>query len=318
MHLQTSRQKLNDGGVYVQRRLVDYGHNRGDKTGCPWSIDYYRFENLMLEALSELDERTFARKSSGIKKEQLQLRDELVVLDKQMKTISNQMANPKYFSITDTLLDNLARLKDREKDVEERLERLEVTAPIEKERIVEGLRTISTICGSDSTDKRTRRKELREIIPHIVKRIEVLPLKKSNRTVVALICIDLSDGTRRILWMEKQKPKPPRTLLADKSGKPILLHTADGTILFSRLHEGRSREKGLALFINGKPHGIKDQEKLKELLGALSALPKIIFRKLSTKETQKWKKVDLRTIFNYDYHGKNPKPNQKENSDGNN
>jgi len=47
-------------------------------------------------------------------------------------------------------------------------------------------------------------------------------------------------------------------------------------------------------------------------------LPGIIVRKLSSKETQKWKKVDLRTIFNYDYHGKNPKPNQKENSDGNN
>jgi DNA invertase Pin-like site-specific DNA recombinase len=55
MQIQTSRTKRKDGSVYLQRRLWSYGNRRGIAESCPWGLDYYPFEKVMLHALSELN-----------------------------------------------------------------------------------------------------------------------------------------------------------------------------------------------------------------------------------------------------------------------
>jgi len=309
MHFQTTRAKRKNGDTYIQKRLCDYGHLSGDKTCCPWSIEYYRFERLMLEALSEIDAHSFSRKIPTTQKEIRSLRDQLVVLDKMIKKVKEQKNDPKNYDLQDELLYELRQHMDRKKDVDDRLEKLEVTQPAEAKSIVEGLRSISSLYDSDNVSTEERRRQIRDILPYIVKRIEILPFKKENRQVAAVIAIDLADATRRICWLEKRKEKH-RLFFTDKNHVPVRILCKDGIVWFALNHKGRSIDHTELRFFASEGYGHTEEDAERAFDSFFQS--ELDFKNaLKGQQYKKWAKVDLSTIFSYAYHGDEKSTNTK-------
>ena len=301
MHFQTTRAKRKKGDTYIQKRLCDYGHLSGDKTCCPWSIEYYRFERLLLEALSEIDAQSFSRKIPTTQKEIRSLRDQLVVLDKMIEKVKEQKNDPKNYDLQDELLYELRQHIDRKKDIDDRLEKLEVTQPTEAKNIVEGLRSISSLYDSDTVTTKERRRQIRDILPYIVKRIEILPFKKENRQVAAVIAIDLADATRRICWLEKRKEKH-RLFFTDKNHVPVRILCKDGIVWFALNHKGRSTDHTELRFFASEGYGHTEEDAARAFDSFFQS--ELDFKNaLKGKQYKKWAKVDLSTIFSYAYHG---------------
>jgi len=301
MHFQTTRAKRKTGDPYIQKRLCDYGHLSGDTSCCPWSVEYYRFERLMLEALSEIDAKSFSRRIPTTQKEIRSLREQLVVLDRMIKKVKEQKNDPKNYDLQDELLYELRQHLDHRKDVEDRLDKIEIVEPAEKKNIVEGLRSISSLYDSVTFTKEERRKQIRDILPYIVKRIEILPLKKENRQVAAVIAIDLADDTRRICWLEK-RIENHRLFFTDKNHVPVRILCKDGIVWFALKHRGRSTDHSELRFFasEGYGHTEKDAERA---FDSLFQSDEDFKKALRGKQYKKWAKVDLSTIFSYAYHG---------------
>jgi len=298
-HLQTTRAKRKKSGVYIQKRLCDYDHLRGAKGACPWSLEYHRFERLMLDALSEIDPSAFAKKTTGTVKELRALRDEAVELEKQINKNTIQLKDQKYFSISETILNNLVVLKDRQNDIRDRISTLEKVEPIKQTDLVEGIRNLTRFINSEPEQTQERRKLVRDIIPHIVSRIEVLPLKAKNKEVKALILIGLVDGTSRHCLMRKLKKdhrRPKKVILVDKNKKPVYSLTDDGIVVFSHVHEGRSEDKNYGkIYVDGR--SVANAEAYAKWRGVIRK--QMDFLKKSLKYDKKWKKLDENLFVGY-------------------
>ena len=310
MHLNSTRATRKNGDRYIQRRLVDYGHLRGETTCCPWSIEYFRFEQLILDALSEIDGKTFKKKSKGVVAERRGLMDERVSIDAQMQKLTSQLSDPRHFVISDTILESIVRLKDRQRDIEVRLEQIEVIEEDIDSEAIEGLRSVSDIFGVNGVGDNERRKKIRDILPHIVRRIEAIPLKAANREVMALIAIDLADDTRRLCLMRTQKRLNfSKVLLIDGNRKPILSVTKSGNVFYPKTHRGRDHEK-VGIIVDGKSP--RDPDVRLRLILHFKQAGKQLVDMLRSKEPKKWQKINLTTIFNADYLGERNRTSQPE------
>jgi hypothetical protein len=218
-----------------------------------------------------------------------------------IKKVKEQKNDPKNYDLQDELLYELRQHMDRRKDVEDRIDKLEITEPAEKKTIIEGLRSISSLYDSDTVTTEERRKQIRDILPYIVKRIEILPLKKENRQVASVIAIDLADDTRRICWLEKRKEKH-RLFFTDKNHVPVRILCKDGIVWFALKHRGRSTDHTELRFFasEGYGHTEKDAERAFE---SFFESDEDFKKALKGKQYKKWAKVDLSTIFSYAYHG---------------
>lgn len=310
MQLNSTRATRKNGDRYIQRRLVDYGHLRGEKTCCPWSIEYFRFEQLILDALSEIDGKTFKKNAKGVVAERRVLMDEIVALDAQMQKLTSQLSDPRHFAISDTILDSIVRIKDRMRDIDGRIDQLvELDEDIDSQAI-EGLRSVSDIFGPNGSGDTERRKQIRDILPHIVRRIEVMPLKASNREVMALIAIDLADDTRRLCLMRNQKRLScNKVLLIDGNRKPILSVTKSGNVFYPRTHKGRDHTK-VGIIVDGKSP--RDPDVRRRLILRFKQSGNELIDMLKSKQPKKWQKINLTTIFNADYLGERIATSQPE------
>jgi DNA invertase Pin-like site-specific DNA recombinase len=312
MQLNTTRSKRKNGATYVQKRLADYGHLRGDKKCCPWSIEYHRFEHLILDALSEIDGKTFKKKAKGVVAEKRGLIDERLAIEAQLQKLKSQLSDPRHFSITETILDSVTRLNDRLADMESRIQLLEVIDEDIGSNAIEGLRSVADIFGENGKGDVSRRKQIRDILPHIVRRIEVIPLKAANREVLALIAIDLADDTRRLCLMRKQNLRVAnKVLLIDGNRKPVLAATKNGYIFYPKTYPGRELKK-VAVLVDGKIPS--DREGGRKLIAYFAQAPKDVRDLLRAKEPRKWQKIDLTTIYNAHYLGNRIQPTQQEDS----
>jgi hypothetical protein len=315
MQLSTTRAKRKNGEKYIQKRLSDYGHLRGDKSCCPWSIEYYRFEQLILDALSEIDGKTFKKKAKGLVAEKRVLKDESAVIYAQLQKLKAQLSDPRHFNISDTILDSIGRLTDRQKDIKARLESLDAMDEDIEVKAIEGLRNVCEIFGENGIGDVSRRKQIRDILPHIVRRIEVIQLKATNREVLALVLIDLADDTRRLCLLRNQKWfKPSKALLIDANRKPLVAVTKNGNIFYPKTHPGRDLSK-VTVIVDGRTP--RDSDKRKVLIEKLKKPQKELMYMIRAKEPKKWQRIDLTTIFNENYLGKRiPTSQPEDNIDG--
>jgi hypothetical protein len=241
MQIQTSRQKRRNGEKYVQRRLVSYGHKRNDKS-CPFSIEYFAFESLILAAMKEIRKEdildTFepSSEAADLEKTISGARRHIEEMDKKIK-------DHKFISILDDLLQAKMDATVKLGDYEERLRRLRGLQPRTREDIAKDIRELT----GKRTARRLSPKEIRsrfsQVIPTIIDRVEVCPCKFSNRRVGAAGCIVLRSGHRRAFAFKKKANKLQYTLY-DQDKLPVLQQTSHGWVFFERSFEGRNRMPG--------------------------------------------------------------------------
>lgn len=256
MQIQTSRTKRKDGSVYVQRRLWSYGNRRGIAGSCPWGLDYYPFESIMLHALSELNPEDFTDGFSASDERQ-RMHQHIEGLELRMQELEKSildMSSREAASRVTRLMDELQRQKD---EATEGLKSLVGVRDSSASDIVEGLKSIATICSDrDAKASQNIRHKLKGLIPTIVQRIEVLLLKRHNRTVIARAKILLRNSQERLVTIRKTKGwrNLKHIVYYDKEKRPVYLICPVGSVLWSPLHR---REE-----YSGKPLSDADTSKL--------------------------------------------------------
>jgi DNA invertase Pin-like site-specific DNA recombinase len=241
MQIQTSRQKRRNGDKYIQRRLVSYGHKRNDKS-CPFSIEYFAFESLILAAMKEIRKEdildTFEPSS-----EAADLEKTISGARRHIEEIDKKIKDHKFLSILDDLLQAKMDATAKLGEYADRLSRLRGLQPRTREDIAKDIRELT----GKRTARRLSPKEIRsrfsQVIPTIIDRVEVCPCKFSNRNVGAAGCIVLRSGHRRAFAFKKKANKLHYTLY-DQDKLPVLQQTSNGWVFFERSFEGRNRMPG--------------------------------------------------------------------------
>lgn len=249
MQIQTSRAKRPDGSVYVQRRLWSYGNRRGIAGSCPWGLDYYPFELLMLHALSELNPEDF-KEGFSASDERQKTHQHVEGLELKLKELEQSvldMSSKEAASRVTRLIDELQKQKD---EATARLNSLVGVNDSSAADILEGLKSIATIC-SDHTNGRANqnvRNKIKGLIPTIVRRTEVLLYKRNNRTVIAKAKLLLRNSQERLISIRKAKgwKSLKHIVYYDKDKRPVYLLCPVGSVLWSPLH-GREEYSGKAL-----------------------------------------------------------------------
>jgi hypothetical protein len=256
MQIQTSRTKRPDGNIYVQRRLWSYGNRRGIAGSCPWGLDYYPFESIMLHALSELNPEDFAKEFSSSEERQ-KMHQHIEGLELRIQDLEKSildMTSREAASRITRLIDDLQKKKE---EAIERLKSLVGVHDASATEIVEGLKSIASICSDHSgKEGQNIRHKIKGLIPTIIERVEVLLFKRKNRTVIAKAKVLLRNSHERLLTIRKAKgwKDLKHIVYYDKNKRPVYLICPVGSVLWSPLHR---REN-----YNGRPLSDAETSKL--------------------------------------------------------
>jgi len=238
MQIQTSRTKRKDGSVYLQKRLLSYGNRRGIAGSCPWGIDYYPFEKVILHALSELNPDDFAEPftPSGEREKLHHFIEGIEIRMRELEESIMDLSSNGSAARISKLIDGL---QQRKNSASQRLDALVGAVETSKQEIVEGLKSIATICCGDSSRvTQNLRAKIKSIIPTIVERIDVRPLKRENRNVIAKGILLLRNG--HVRYISVRKTAGWRSLrhivYFDKEKKPVLLLCPYGSVIWSEFH----------------------------------------------------------------------------------
>jgi DNA invertase Pin-like site-specific DNA recombinase len=199
LHLQTTRAKRKSG-MYVQRRLVSYGHLRGVKGSSSLSMNYEVLEALVLEFLYELDPACLeARSNSG----QFVAAAEAKVdgIKRRMADLRTLLADASQSAVVvSDVADALTRLGEQLVEADGELAALRqeaeasVSHPLEQTRSV-----LDALAKKPEAEQHALRLKLRSLVGAIVERIDIRMHKRSNRRVDADVEIRLQSGERRFL-----------------------------------------------------------------------------------------------------------------------
>lgn len=241
MVIQSTRSKRKNGEKYIQRRLVSYGHKRNDKS-CPFSIEYFAFESLILNALKEIRKEDITD-SFEPSSEAATLEKTISGARRHIEEMDKKIKDHKYVSILDDLVDARLAAETKLQEYTERLSRVRGLQPRTREDIAKDIRELT----GKRTARRLSEKEIRsrfsQVVPTIIDRIEVCPCKFSNRSVGAAGFIVLRSGNKRAFAFKKKANKLIYTLY-DQDRLPVLQQTNHGWIFFERTFEGRNRLPG--------------------------------------------------------------------------
>ena len=186
MQISSSRNKRINGDVYIQRRLVSYGKRRHAKGSANYGIDYFAFEKLMLDGLSELRPEDFKERFDGTK-ERVKLFEEIEGCKSKVKELEKVLSEIDSTSTTTNVINSISDLNNRIDYAEHRIEALAGVDSKTGKEIVEGLKTLTeyAVDRYDDGDKNVRNK-IRSLIPTFVEKISISVRKQKNRLTIAI------------------------------------------------------------------------------------------------------------------------------------
>ena len=226
------------GSYYEWERLRSYGHKLGIKGSCKTTIDYIAFEELMMVSLAELNEDDIAERKNKSKE-----------IDKMVDVISG--LKQKLQIVEDSLMDINLTPDEFESSFALKKELLSVLDEKEKE--------YSSVLRTEDVDKRevlfelkhlvkmNQRKdsELRKryafLIPKIIERIDVDPIKFKNGKTGATGTITLKSGKKRMFVMNSRAGLK-RTIVTDGKNTPLFVLCKNGVIVYEAFFIQRESE----------------------------------------------------------------------------
>lgn len=234
MHVQTGRARRKNMEIYTQRRLVSYGHMRGLPGSCNYSLDYYRFERLVLNAIKEIesnalidglsdteDAHKYDQRYQGIEMQIAQQKEWL-------------LANGKTQSAISTIMQAIEELEKKRDALKPLLsENRQAKAKSEKNLIV-GLRDLlKTITEQPDNVKQSVRHKLMAMIATVIERVEVETYKEGH-FVFARGTIHTKNGHVRRFRITRTGLILSEKQMAHEidGGDIVLMKTKDGIIEF--------------------------------------------------------------------------------------
>lgn len=238
MQIQTSRTKRPDGEIYLQRRLWSYGNRRGIPNSCPWGIDYYPFETMMLHALSELKPEDF-KDNFVASDERAKIHQQIEGIELRIKELEKSILDLKSSDSALRLSKLIDELVSRKTIAIQQLDSLIGVSDRNTSDIIEGLKSIATVCNRpDSSSQQNVRNKIKWLIPTIINRVELMIYKRPNKTTISKAKLFLRNNQKRLVTIRKTKgwKRLKHIVFYDKRRMPVYLICPVGSVLWSPLH----------------------------------------------------------------------------------
>ena len=200
LQVQTSRTPTKNGGTYVQRRLVSYGHKRGLASTCSYSLDYFRLEEVVLQALYELDDKVL--ESSSTDSEQIVAAEfRLQAITRRMQELRDALVSTSQSALPPhEIVQAMDALGHERDEAEGMLGELRKASSVEKSKPLSRTRELISQLGTGTEGhQQVVRLKLRSLISAIIERVHVRMRKKQNRRVETDLAIVLRTGERRYI-----------------------------------------------------------------------------------------------------------------------
>lgn len=234
----TKRQK--NAPSYLQRRLVSYGRVRGVDGSNPYSLEYSRFERLVLSALTEIDPGDLFELTKKRKRPLKVMAEELMGLQLQWDRWDKMLSQEEGEFNQDTIKRILKKQEEITGQMEQIKKRIESAKEIDQTRGKETIGRMADIVRILATTQEQEnaelRRNLRMLIASLVEKIIIHPVKARKNKVDALIKIVPKVGRPRMLTCVRTRLiQSERVLASSLDGKEIFWQTADGTIFFDNI-----------------------------------------------------------------------------------
>lgn len=191
-HLQTTRSKLKNGKPYVQKRFVSYGWMRRLPDSCSITIDYHKFEDIVLAVLNNITPADLQPPTTPT------ISTDLATLELTMEGIDNRLAE------LDDALDHgkavveimsaIERLKEKRSTITKQIENLKAQNTIGfDDPLKDAQSVIAFLSTKTKREKRKLRLKLQSLLGHVIERIDVFPTKEKR--VKFSTTIELKNGT---------------------------------------------------------------------------------------------------------------------------
>jgi DNA invertase Pin-like site-specific DNA recombinase len=216
LHLMTGRTKRPNGELYIQRRLVSYGHLCKTVGACPHSVNYFALEKTVLDVLHEVDEEMLTPQSDP-SQDIAMCRAKIEGIDARIGEITRAMAD---FSDSATPVEQLITVTAKLN--EQRAEAVQALSELERTRATQGKKPlpvarnlIQLIAGKSPQEQHTLRMRLRHAIASIVDMIHVRLIRRDgSRRIDAVIRVTLKTGVTRVILGDRlvrlEDPRAPK------------------------------------------------------------------------------------------------------------
>jgi DNA invertase Pin-like site-specific DNA recombinase len=206
-HIATTRTKRKSGDIYLQRRLVSYGHLRKIEGADPRGFDYFAFEQHLLTYLSELDPKTLSpkkQKRTTLEKTLAGKEDELAGITARLYDYEKQMTDLKQ-KPPSTVVRTVANLEAKQHEVQKDIHGLKAQIAQDNDPL-EGSKSIIELLGKTKDgDKHELRQRLQHHIGELIDEIWILTLPRGDSwRVDCLVDVDFADGDHRRLYMTRE------------------------------------------------------------------------------------------------------------------
>jgi DNA invertase Pin-like site-specific DNA recombinase len=258
------------GSYYEWERLKSYGHKLGMKDACKTTIDYPAFEELMMVALAELSDDDIAERKSRTK-ELEKMVDVINGLKQKIQIVENSLVDinlsPEEFESSFAIKKDLVSLLDeKEKEYSSVLS----TEEVDKREVLTELKQLVKI---ENLKDQEQRKRYAFLIPKIIERITVNPVKFRNGKTGAIGEIFLKSGHKRVFVMNARSGLK-RSIVTDQENRPYFVLCKNGVIVYESFFENqKTLSDGFSLKIKSD---LDDSEKIggifSGLLGSLNPI----------------------------------------------
>jgi len=180
MHRYSTRSKLKSG-VYLQRRLLSYGGAKKQKGADHVSIDYDKFEALVLTHIGQI--RLEDIEPANVEKKLQQKQEELAGIVARIEELTDLMADP-YAGDVSALFRASVKLGESRKNLE-----MEIGEMQGQQKLATPLKTAKDLLKSIEMGDKVLRRRLRNHLASVIERILVKPEKHFGRVYwTAQIC----------------------------------------------------------------------------------------------------------------------------------
>lgn len=200
LHVQTSRARGKKRVLYVQRRLVSYGHLRGLSGACSYSLNYFHLEQAVLQVLYELDDSCL-ESTSDDQEPVSDAESRVYAISRRMQELREALVSTsRTASSPQEIVRALEVLQQELQEAEARLAEVRKASEAEKSKPLSKTREMILQLGKvGHAEQQAVRMKLRSLISTIVKSIHVRLRKKKNRRVETDLMIVLRSGERRFV-----------------------------------------------------------------------------------------------------------------------
>lgn len=234
MHVQTARARRKNKQTHTQRRLVSYGHMRGLPGTCNYSLDYYKFERLVLNAIKEIESNAlidglndtedlhkYDQRYQGLEMQIQQQKDWLLTHGKTQSAIS-------------TIMQAIEELEQKRDALKPLLSQNRQAKAKSEKSLMVGLRDLlKTITEQPDNLRQSLRHKLRAMIATVIEKIEVETYKEGH-FVFARGTIHTKKGHVRRFSIKRTGLILSEKQLAHEveGGEILFMQTKDGVIEF--------------------------------------------------------------------------------------